>query len=71
MPALTDAQELELTKLLDELDLAERDIIADYGEEVADAGGVYETWQNVLVCATDYDSIVVAEAARIRGVFLP
>lgn len=60
-----------LDDLLRELDDAEADIRVDFGDEVAETGGLYETWQGILRHPFgEYPPEVVREAARIKGVSL-
>lgn len=59
--------EAQFKQLRKECDDAESDVIADYGEDTADAGGAYEVWKNtILMSEADLD--VKLEMSRCLGI---
>ena len=68
MPRI-DTFEDQVARLRKECDDAEQDIISDFGEDVADAGGCYEVWQSMLSqTCLEYPLPVRQEVARMLGV---
>lgn len=66
---MTETREFQIQfdQLRKECDDAESDVIADFGEEVADAGGAYEVWKNTILMS-DVDVDVKVEMSRCLGI---
>jgi len=70
MSMLNERELAEYRQLRDEIDQAEQDAIADYGEELIDRGGYWDVVQSVVSMSSASEA-AKREACRVLGVSMP
>lgn len=68
--AFSKEQQAEYEKLREEIDIAEKDAVADYGEELIDSGGYWDVVQSV-VSMSNASLAVKQEVCEVLGVSMP